>query len=272
MFDRVGRPYDSGPMPLLGIGVAVANVALVSTRGPRATEAARLRALGPATTKAIMMNRQFRRALVAAVSGVTLALAACGVGQQSDSGDGGGASAPSSAVPSAGTPSAGTPGAGATSPSSVAKNPADIMFVVMMIPHHEQAVEMSDLLLAKSGVDADVRKLAEQIKAAQQPEIDQMKGWLADWGIDDSRMNTMDHSGHMGGMLSKKQLEKLRKADGPTGQKLYLEGMIEHHQGAIDMANNVLGVGQDPDVKKLAEAIVVSQQAEIVEMTKMLGR
>ena len=201
------------------------------------------------------MNKQFRRALVAAVSGVTLTLAACSAGE-----------------PGAGAPSVSAPSAGATSPSSVAKNPADIMFVVMMIPHHEQAVEMSDLLLAKSGVDADVRKLAEQIKGAQQPEIDQMKEWLADWGVDDSHMGGMDHSGHMGGMLSKEQLEKLREANGPTGQKLYLEGMVEHHQGAIDMANNVLGAGQDPDVKKLAEAIVVSQQAEIVEMTKMLGR
>ena len=209
------------------------------------------------------MTKQFRRPLSVAVSGVVLVLAACSAGQPGNSSEGGSGST---------VPSATAPSAGATSPGSVAKNPADVMFVVMMIPHHQQAVEMSDLLLAKSGVDADVRKLAGQIKAAQQPEIDQMKGWLDDWGIDDSHMNAMDHSGHMGGMLSKEQLATLRKADGPTGQKLYLEGMIKHHQGAIDMANNVLGVGQDPDVKKHAETIVVSQQAEIVEMKKMLGR
>ena len=209
------------------------------------------------------MTKQFRRPLSVAVSGVVLVLAACSAGQPGNSSEGGSGST---------VPSAGAPSAGATSPGSVAKNPADVMFVVMMIPHHQQAVEMSDLLLAKSGVDADVRKLAGQIKAAQQPEIDQMKGWLDDWGIDGSHMNAMDHSGHMGGMMSKEQLATLRKADGPTGQKLYLEGMIKHHQGAIDMANNVLGVGQDPDVKKLAETIVVSQQAEIVEMKKMLGR
>ena len=209
------------------------------------------------------MTKQFRRPLSVAVSGVVLVLAACSAGQPGNSSEGGSGST---------VPSATAPSAGATSPGSVAKNPADVMFVVMMIPHHQQAVEMSDLLLAKPGVDADVRKLAGQIKAAQQPEIDQMKGWLDDWGIDGSHMNAMDHSGHMGGMLSKEQLATLRKADGPTGQKLYLEGMIKHHQGAIDMANNVLGVGQDPDVKKLAETIVVSQQAEIVEMKKMLGR
>ncbi|MFT4166763.1 MAG: DUF305 domain-containing protein [Microlunatus sp.] len=205
------------------------------------------------------MNRQFQRGLVAAVSVMALALAACSGGQSSEAGhDHGGA--------------ASSPSAGASSSGSAAKNPADIMFVTMMIPHHEQAVEMSDLLLAKSGVDADVRKLAEQIKAAQQPEIDQMKSWLADWGIDDSQLDSMDHSDHMDGMLTKEQLDKLRKADGPTGQRLYLEGMIEHHQGAVDMANNVLEAGQNPDVKKLAQEIVTSQQAEIAEMNTMLGR
>ena len=205
-----------------------------------------------------MMKKQFRRALVAAVSGLSLALAACSAGQMGGMGDGTRGSAP--------------PSSAAASPGSAAVNPADIMFVVMMIPHHEQAVEMSDLLLAKSGVDADVRELAEQIKGAQQPEIDQMKGWLSDWGIDASQMSRMDHSGHMDGMLSQEQMEALRKADGPTGQKLFLEGMIEHHQGAVDMANNVLGVGKDPGVKKLAEVIVASQQAEIAEMQEMLGR
>lgn len=203
------------------------------------------------------MNKQLKRVLVAAASVMTFALAACGTDHPGGMGH------------DAGTPPS---DAGTASPGSAAKNPADIMFVTMMIPHHEQAVEMSDMLLAKSEVDADARKLAEQIKAAQQPEIDQMKAWLADWGIDDSQMGSMDHSGHMDGMLTKEQLEKLQKADGPTGQRLYLEGMIEHHQGAVDMANNVLGAGQNPDVRKLAQEIVTSQQAEIAEMNKMLGR
>lgn len=205
------------------------------------------------------MNTKLQRGLVAAVSAMTLALAACSGGQPSEAGHGHGG-APSS------------PTTGSASPGSAAKSPADVMFVTMMIPHHEQAVEMSDLLLAKSGVDAGVRKLAEQIKAAQQPEIDQMKNWLTDWGIDDSQLDSMDHSDHMDGMLTKEQLDKLRKADGPTGQRLYLEGMIEHHQGAVDMANNVLQAGQNPDVRKLAQEIVTSQQAEITEMNTMLGR
>lgn len=143
------------------------------------------------------------------------------------------------------------------------------MFAAMMIPHHQQAVQMSDLLLAKSGVDADVRELAEQIKAAQKPEIDQMKGWLADWGIDDSAMNRMDHTGHMDGMLSEDEIHELREADGPTAQKLFLSGMIAHHQGAVEMANNVLSGGTDPRVQELAEAIISTQQAEIATMQQM---
>lgn len=208
------------------------------------------------TVRVITMTKQFRRALVAAVSVPVFAVAACGSpGPGMDHGSGGMGSAPS----------------GSTSASG-AVNPADIMFAVMMIPHHEQAVEMSDLLLDASGVDPDVRQLAEQITAAQQPEIEQMKGWLEDWGVDESTTGGMDHSGHMDGMLTEEQIEALRAGDGPTAQKLYLEGMIEHHQGAVEMAENVLAVTRDAEVTKLAEAIVVSQRAEITTMEKMLAR
>jgi uncharacterized protein (DUF305 family) len=205
------------------------------------------------------MSKRVRRALVAAVAVPVFALAACGSDQMGGMGYG------------AGGPSA-RPDTSPTGSVSTRVNPADLMFVMMMVPHHEQAVQMSDLLLAKSGVDADARRLAEQIKAAQQPEIDQMRGWLTDWGMDRPSMSGVDHSGHMDGMLSKEEIAALGAADGPTGQKLFLEGMIDHHQGAIEMANNVLGVGQDPEVKKLAETIVISQQAEITTMQQMLDR
>lgn len=205
-----------------------------------------------------MTNTRLRRALVAVVSIPVLAASACsGTGEMT------GIDHPGSAPSSAGS-------ASGASPSAV--NPADLMFVVMMIPHHQQAVQMSNLLLDKSGVDADVRALARQIKNAQQPEIDQMQGWLDDWGVDDTSMGGMDHADHMGGMLTAEQLDALTKADGPNGQKLYLEGMIAHHQGAVEMANNVLGVGQDPRVHELATTIVSTQQAEIAEMRKLLDR
>lgn len=205
----------------------------------------------------IMTSRHLRRALAAVVTIPVFAASACsGAGEMSGMDRGS-------------TPA---PAGSATGVSPSAENPADLMFVQMMIPHHQQAVQMSDLLLAKSGVDPDVSALARQIKAAQQPEIEQMQGWLTGWGIDDSSMGGMDHSDHMGGMLTAEQLEALKKADGPAGQKLFLEGMIQHHEGAIAMANNVLSGGRDPQVKKLAETIVTTQRAEITEMEKLLDR
>lgn len=145
---------------------------------------------------------------------------------------------------------------------------ADIMFVTMMIPHHEQAIEMSDTLLSKSGVDERVTALAEQIKAAQQPEIDTMKGWLSNWGVSMSDgMSGMDH----GGMMSESDMQALESADGGDAARLYLEQMIEHHQGAIDMAKEEIDGGTDAEVVSLAQSIVDSQTAEISTMKDLMS-
>lgn len=153
-------------------------------------------------------------------------------------------------------------------------NMADLMFVQMMIPHHEGAIEMSDLLLAKSGIDAEVVELAEQIKAAQGPEIEQMEAWLDDWGMPqmDDSMDGMDHGG-MGGMdgMTEEDLEALESASGPKAAELFLRQMIAHHEGAIEMAEEVLDDGDHPGVRALAESIIVSQAAEIELMSSMLG-
>ncbi len=155
------------------------------------------------------------------------------------------------------------------------QNAADIMFVEMMIPHHEQAVEMSEMILAKDGVDPEVVALAEQIRAAQDPEISLMEGWLDDWGLPSmSGMGGMDHggSGGMDGMMSDEQMAELESADGATGATLFLELMIEHHVGAVEMAQDVIDDGRDPDVRDLAEQIIVSQTAEIATMRELLAR
>lgn len=146
-------------------------------------------------------------------------------------------------------------------------NMADVMFVQMMIPHHEGAIEMSDILLAKSGIDPDVAELAEEIKAAQGPEIEQMKAWLDDWG-----MPEMNADGDMGGMdgMTEDDLESLEAASGPEAEELFLELMIVHHEGAIEMAEDVLDDGEHPEVRQLAENIVSSQAAEIERMRSML--
>ncbi|MFT4231005.1 MAG: DUF305 domain-containing protein [Microbacterium sp.] len=157
--------------------------------------------------------------------------------------------------------------------SAVAEpNAADEMFVAMMIPHHQQAVEMSELVLANDDVDPAVADLAQRIKDAQGPEIELMESWLVAW---DSAMagHDMSDMGHadMDGMLSDEELAALEEADGPTASRLFLEGMIEHHEGAVDMAEDELDDGQHPDVLALAQQIIDAQQAEIAEMTQLLG-
>jgi uncharacterized protein (DUF305 family) len=155
-------------------------------------------------------------------------------------------------------------------------NMADVMFVQMMIPHHEGAIEMSDVLLAKSGVDPEVVELAEEIKAAQGPEIEQMKQWLDNWGMPamSDSMDGMDHGGMdgMDGMagMTKEDMQALEDATGPEAGDLFLEQMIVHHGGAIEMAEDVLDDGEHPGVRELAENIIASQAAEIELMRSML--
>lgn len=151
-------------------------------------------------------------------------------------------------------------------------NFADQTFVTMMIPHHEQAVEMSGILLAKPDMPADMVDLATSIAAEQGPEIEQMQQWQEDWGLPE--MPGMNHGGHggMDGMLSEEELDELRDAEGDGAVTLFLEQMIAHHEGAIDMAQDVVDRGEHADVIAMATAIIESQRAEIALMNEMLGR
>ena len=145
----------------------------------------------------------------------------------------------------------------------------DVMFAQLMIPHHEQAVEMSDDLLAKDGVDQDVVDLATQIKAAQAPEIETMQGWLSDWDATEDGMAGMDHG--TGGMMSDDDMMELQDASGADAGALYLTQMIMHHEGAIAMARAELNDGENADALALAEAIVSSQTGEIAVMNDLLA-
>lgn len=177
---------------------------------------------------------------------------------------------------------AGGPSGSATPSPSVAEGapvpaPADIMFVQMMIPHHEQAIEMSEILLAKEGMPTELYELAEQIAAEQGPEIELMRSWLRDWGMPEMGDMAGGHGGHgghggMDGMLSEAELDELRAAEGDDAVELFLRQMIAHHEGAIDMARDVIANGSHPDVRALVDGIVVSQQAEIDLMTEWLER
>jgi len=145
---------------------------------------------------------------------------------------------------------------------------SDAMFLQMMIPHHEQAVVMSDLALSTSK-DADVLKLAKQIRDAQAPEIIKMQGWLSDAGLSEDPGHSMGNG--MGGMLSDSDLSALKGSTGKAFDKLFLEGMIAHHEGAIDMVMMIEN-SQDSDVKRLGQDIVKSQTAEIELMKELLKR
>ncbi|GGI46183.1 uncharacterized protein (DUF305 family) [Agromyces flavus] len=153
---------------------------------------------------------------------------------------------------------------------------ADVMFAQMMIPHHEQAIEMSQFILADDGVRPEVLQLALDIEAAQAPEIELMESWLDEWGVPsmggDGRgaAGGMGGSG-MGGMLSDAEMDELESADGAEAERLYLEGMIEHHEGAIAMAERHQDRGEDDDVLELSASIIVSQAAEIERMEGLLA-
>jgi uncharacterized protein (DUF305 family) len=144
---------------------------------------------------------------------------------------------------------------------------SDAMFLQMMIPHHEQAIVMSDLAL-KISKTPQILDLAKQIKTAQNPEIMQMKNWLADSGFSEDPGHSMDG---MGGMLSGEDLEILAKSSGKTFEKLFLSGMIEHHQGAIQMVN-MISNSANSEIKKFGESIVKTQSAEIEMMNELLKK
>ena len=150
---------------------------------------------------------------------------------------------------------------GCASESNSGYSSQDIMFAEMMIPHHQQAIEMSDLAL-KNSTNPEVLALAQEIKDAQTPEIEQMKSWGA---------SSMAHMGHMmDGMLSDEELSDLAAATGSSFDKLFLEGMIKHHEGAIDMAEMVID-SKNSEVAALAKAIIEAQRAEISKMKDLLS-
>lgn len=152
-------------------------------------------------------------------------------------------------------------------------NSADVMFAQMMIPHHEQAVDMADLAGSRAS-DVQLLALAGEIRGAQAPEIELMQSWLDEWGVPimpaDEAMDA--HGSHgMEGMLTIEQLEQLAALSGQEFDTLFAQFMIEHHQGAISMARDVLATGSDPRVAALAREIIVTQEKEILQLQSFLG-
>lgn len=154
-------------------------------------------------------------------------------------------------------------------------NAQDVRFLTGMVPHHEQAVEMADMVLSRD-TNAEVKALATQIKAAQGPEIAQMSGWLLGWGQSvPTRAASMDHGmsgmGHSNdGMMTDAEMIDLDQAAGSTFAKMFLTGMTTHHQGAVEMARTELVEGQNAQTKQLATAIISAQEKEIATMKALL--
>jgi uncharacterized protein (DUF305 family) len=204
-----------------------------------------------------MTRTLVRRFLLPITAAAVLALAAgCGgddMGGMEDHGSGSGAQSTAAA-----------------SGSSATFNDADVSFAQNMIVHHQQAVEMADLAATRAA-KADLKSLAAQIKAAQQPEIDKMTGWLTAWGK--PVVPAAGHGGHsMPGMMSAQDMDKLRAANGADFDRQFAQMMIDHHNGAIEMARDVQTTGANPDVKKLAADIEKTQQAEVLTLRKLLGQ
>ena len=183
--------------------------------------------------------------LAAAVLAATLTLSACGNSDTSDSAD--------------------------------QFNDADVSFATEMIPHHQQAVQMAEMAADNAG-SPEVKQLADDIAAAQGPEIDTMTSWLDDWGqeapadsMDHGDMGHSDGAGEMPGMMDAETMNMLEQATGDEFDQMFLTSMIEHHEGAIEMARTEQANGENPDALALAEQVETDQQAEIKKMQAMLG-
>lgn len=167
-------------------------------------------------------------------------------------------------------------GCGGNSDTSTADgaafNDADVMFAQMMIPHHEQAVEMADIAADPTvGASQPVTSLASRIKAAQDPEIQLMKSLLTQWGKPLTPDDGEDHSSMMSGMLTPEQLDELSTKRAGEFDAAWATAMIAHHEGAVDMAEDVLADGSNTEVKTLAQTIIATQQAEIDELRALTG-
>jgi uncharacterized protein (DUF305 family) len=166
-----------------------------------------------------------------------------------------------------------------TAASGAKYNDADIAFASDMIPHHAQATEMVNLARTR-GLDPEVQAIADEILAAQSVEVETMVDWLTDWG-EPIPPTSQDHANAHGegmdmdtdlpGMLSEDQLAELDDARGDEFQTMWLEMMIEHHEGAIELAGTQVEHGRFPDAVKMAKSIESSQAAEIEQMQGLLG-
>ncbi|SDD91829.1 DUF305 domain-containing protein [Actinokineospora iranica] len=176
------------------------------------------------------------------VLGAVLALTGCSAGQEPHGGD----------------------HPAASSSADTAHNPADVAFARDMITHHRQALEMSALAATKASGQR-VKDLAARIERAQAPEIEQMTRWLGEWG----QSAGPGHGAH--GTMTDDEMVALAGASGQEFDRMFLEMMIRHHEGAVTMAKDAKAKASDQRVRDLADAVITAQEAEIAEMRALLA-
>lgn len=208
------------------------------------------------------------------ISVVAAALVLAGCSGGNDNGNMGGMNMSSSAAPTS------------AAASAASHNDADVTFAQEMIAHHQQALDMAKLAATRAS-NAQVKDLASRIEKAQDPEIQQMTAWLSQWGVSASSsampssmpgmsmpsMSSMPGmtNGSVPGMMSDADMQKLQQASGAEFDKMFLQMMTQHHQGAVEMAKTELAGGSNTDAKALAQRIIDAQTAEITEMQQMLS-
>jgi len=198
----------------------------------------------------------------AAALALALALAGCG----SDDTTGSAMGTHDMGSMSSSTP---RPSGSVGTPATGAHNDADVTFATGMIPHHDQAVTMAGMA-ARMATNADVKKLAAGIGKAQAPEVTRMSGWLAGWGKPvPGTTSSMGGTAMGDGMMSDADMAELNHATGAGFDRLWLQLMIEHHQGAVTMARAELADGTNVEAKSLARSIITSQTGEISQMRKL---
>ncbi|GKQ39322.1 DUF305 domain-containing protein [Streptomyces sp. A012304] len=212
----------------------------------------------------------FRRVpLAVAASLLVLAVAGCDSGSDTESGAASGPSVIAPGKPGEDNRTLSAQDAAAQRAEDDTPNSADVSFVRMMIEHHTQALEMTELAPAQAK-SAKVEALAARIAAAQGPEIEAMKGWLTAHGKSESPAGGAHDHAAMPGMATEAQMKELRAARGAAFDQLFLTLMITHHEGALTMAADIKAQGNNIRVEEMADDVVAQQTAEITRMRSML--
>lgn len=176
-------------------------------------------------------------------------------------------------VPATSASGAASDSAAESAPAAGEHNDADVEFTQNMIVHHEGAIAMADLATSTTTA-AEIKSLAERISAAQGPEIEEMTSWLEAWGAPsagEADMGGMDMGGmDMDGLSQEQAMSELGSTTGADFDRRFLELMVAHHRGAIEMAETELASGSDPQALELAQMIIDAQEAEITEMTQLI--